>query len=165
MRKLVSMVDFVLEQESNFPCSDKNDYIETNEKVLKSIIKHANFLKQPLTLSMFIPTDENGNVLEELYKQKCNNCTSQIGYDCCNDIEYQQAKSKVIFEGFCYFEHQSTFVNSRNNNFEYCVFNYTKDKLGICTYTENKGFHTYFKMSTIEDLVSIEKGITLTDKI
>jgi hypothetical protein len=51
--KLISMTDFVLEQ--------------NNFKVFRNqqILNYANFLKQPLELWMFVPCDENGDVLEE----------------------------------------------------------------------------------------------------
>ena len=59
-------------------CSDyviKHHYPETNEEAERELIlidnfynkciNYANFLKQPLTLGMFIPCDLDGNVLEE----------------------------------------------------------------------------------------------------
>lgn len=48
--KLKSMVDFVLESISKF-----NTY--ESEENLNSIVKYANFLKQPLKLEMFIGED------------------------------------------------------------------------------------------------------------
>lgn len=162
MKTLQSQIDY--EDSIDLPSLSDSEFRQKSKA-------HREFLKQKPKLGDFIPTDENGVVLEnpdlhnQYVKGKMIICdeSDRIFIKKCE--QYQQAKSKVIFEGFCYFEHQSTFVNSRNNNYEYCVFNYTKNKLGICTYTENKGFHTYFNVSTIEDLVNIEKGITLTDKI
>lgn len=48
--KLISMTDFVLESISKF-----NTY--ESEENLNSIVKYANFLKQPLKLEMFIGED------------------------------------------------------------------------------------------------------------
>ena len=48
--RLKSMVDFVLESISKF-----NTY--ESEENLNSIVKYANFLKQPLKLEMFIGED------------------------------------------------------------------------------------------------------------
>jgi len=89
-----SMVDFVL---------DKQRFSETDAIAVFNITNYANFLSQKLELFMFVPAvfkDGKWVVLEEPINQKCGNCTSQIGYDCCNEIEYQTALSKVIFEGF-----------------------------------------------------------------
>ncbi|WP_353166399.1 hypothetical protein [Empedobacter brevis] len=101
--KLISMTDFVLEQDN------KNTYISFCLKVLK----YAQFLKQPLTLGMFVPCDEEGNVLEEPTMEKygyysSNHQEEQSGwmYEEGEDKYYeafekhQQAKERVLFEGF-----------------------------------------------------------------
>lgn len=83
--KLISMTDFVLEQ-YKIKQSPYNFW--------KKLGKYAEFLKQPLTLGMFFPCDEDGNVLEDpkpfgmidRYSEKCK--------------EYHEAKEKVLFEGF-----------------------------------------------------------------
>jgi len=74
--KLISMTDFVL------------DLQETESRVkgtLDSVIKYANFLKQPLKLEMFVPSINN-----EPFNY------SKHG----NKKEFEQAKEKVLFEGF-----------------------------------------------------------------
>jgi hypothetical protein len=74
--KLISMTDFVL------------DLQETESRVkgtLDSVIKYANFLKQPLKLEMFVPSIDN-----EPFNY------SKHG----NKKEFEQAKEKVLFEGF-----------------------------------------------------------------
>ena len=53
MNKLISMVNFVLQQDI------------TDIKQRDSIVKYANFLKQPLNLGMFVPCDEEDKVLFE----------------------------------------------------------------------------------------------------
>jgi hypothetical protein len=85
------MTDFVLEQNNTIPKDLKllNNY--------KNIIKYATFLKQPLKLEMFIPCDEDGNVLEEkMIYSKEEDCV----FDSANFDKYQKAKEKVLFEGF-----------------------------------------------------------------
>ena len=94
--KLISMTDFVLEQ---------NKFRETfrykSKQFQTSIINYANFLKQPLELWMFVPCDENGNVLEEPNPDKftMDNVQSfdifreQLSY-------YNKAKERILFEGF-----------------------------------------------------------------
>ena len=89
------MTDFVLDQISK---SDGNKSILCNK-----IVEYATFLKQPLTLGMFVTCDKNGNVLEEPkdYKDVLLYGSSVYHYDdilkCKN---YQKAKSKVLFKDF-----------------------------------------------------------------
>ena len=54
MKKLISMTDFVLEQR-----------LKHSESFKSKVYAYANFIKKPLTLGMFVPCDEDGNVLEE----------------------------------------------------------------------------------------------------
>ena len=55
--KLILMTDFVFGQK------ERKD-IDLAQRFINSF-NYANFLKQPLTLEMFIPCDENGDVLEK----------------------------------------------------------------------------------------------------
>jgi len=73
--KLISMVDFVL--------ADKyaGSPINTNKQ-------YADFLKQPLELWMFVPCDEDGDVLEEIKPYQDNY------------FKYQKAKERCLFEVF-----------------------------------------------------------------
>ena len=55
---------------------------------------YDNFLEQPLKLEMFVPCDDNGNVLEDI-----------IGHGMIHNYseklkQYEQAKDKVLFDGF-----------------------------------------------------------------
>jgi len=83
--KLISMTDFVLEQ--------KIQSYEP-EHILKRITNYANFLKQPLKLEMFVPCDEDGNVLE------VPNSDNEINNYFDLSFEYHQAKERVLFKGF-----------------------------------------------------------------
>jgi len=85
--KLISMTDFVLELETNEHWAQ--DYTKC--------VKYANFLKQPLTLGMFVPCDEDGNFLEEPKEKNYSKENNLFAYDL---FEYQQAKERVLFEGF-----------------------------------------------------------------
>jgi len=85
--KLISMTDFVLYQRE----LGKG----TVASVLNSIFKYADFLKQPLELWMFVPCDEDGNVLDEPnYPFRSNS----------NDLElmkeWEQAKERCLFDGW-----------------------------------------------------------------
>ncbi|WP_137906083.1 hypothetical protein [Chryseobacterium sp. 2VB] len=101
--KLISMTEFVLQE--NF---------KTHSRFFpETTIKYAEFLKQPLTLGMFVPVDEEGNVLEEPTQEKYG------WYSSCSPEEqsgwmyeegeakyyealekWNKAKEKVLFEGF-----------------------------------------------------------------
>lgn len=122
--KLISMTAFVLEKSkiSVLPLTIKETFKE-GSKITNDIFKYANFLNQPLKLEMFVPCDEEGSFLVESldYDEKlCNYCPLDKkgvygvdgGYKAgcegsrCDDarenynIEYEQAKEKVLFEGF-----------------------------------------------------------------
>ena len=84
--KLISMTDYVLEQNSN-----KSSSLWCPPFVLQNVVNYANFLKQPLKLGMFIPCDENDVPLEL-------NETTKLNAVFLN--QYQQAKDRVLFEGF-----------------------------------------------------------------
>ena len=109
MKKLIPMTDFVLERS----LKDISEYTITEAfkdgaKVMNEIFNYANFLKQPLKLEMFIACDDEGNVLEEpefYYKQEnlkhLKGMELLIAEETNKRVsEYQQAKEKVLFEGF-----------------------------------------------------------------
>lgn len=77
MEKLISMTDFVLEQTELL-------YEKNQSKLIHNIVNYAIFLKQPLKLEMFVPCDEDGNVLNQKL---------------CDFSKYEKAKEKVLFEG------------------------------------------------------------------
>jgi len=95
--KLISCTDFVLEQIGIY-----NTY--ESELELKTIRSYAIFLKQPLKLEMFVPCDDEGNVVK---KPKMLYYDSMTGWSCPQDEidyedkmrPYEQAKEKVLFEG------------------------------------------------------------------
>lgn len=83
--KLISMTDFVIQE------WEKDLYTDDFTKIVKN---YADFLKQPLKLEMFIPCDDNGNVLEDIIGNgMIHNYSEKVK-------QYQQAKDKVLFKGF-----------------------------------------------------------------
>ena len=86
--KLISMTSFVLQRDI------------TDIKQRDSIVKYANFLKQPLKLEMFVPCDEDGNVLKEP-KRGEDYLQYPDSFDGNKEwgelYDYQQAKEKVLF--------------------------------------------------------------------
>ena len=131
--KLISMTDFVFEQW--YP-----DNLEGDEhaEVYQTIHNYARFLKQPLTLGMFITCDEEGNIMEEL--KYC--CT---GSDCgCMGMP----KERVLFE----FDGCLSLIRNKSN------FYIMEDKNGVClTILKNK------TKTTIESLLNFSVEITLTE--
>ena len=85
--RLISMTDFVLEQTKNAPIEEYN---QVNETFVSKVVNYANFLKQPLKLEMFVPCDENGNVLDP----------SDAFRSCEKGFLYGKAKERVLFKGF-----------------------------------------------------------------
>lgn len=87
------MTDFVLEMH------EKLEYVPTQREVIESFIitkNYANFLKQPLTLGMFVPCDENGNILKE---PKLQSELLIVVNDFMDKMKaYNEAKEKVLFD-------------------------------------------------------------------
>ena len=142
--KLIKITDFVLEQEKTIYESDK-----TFKDFFNKTTNYANFLQQPLTLGMFIACDENGNVLEEpimFYSEKNLKYLKGIEIEIATEVnnrvkQYQQAKERVLFEGF-----------------EVCN---RQDEL-ICLVCKNEHFTIKSLLKeTIEDLV--QYNLTLTE--
>lgn len=98
MKKLITMTDYVLQQLKT----------EQSSSEFKEAAKnYANFLKQPLTLNMFIPTDSEGNVLGQpkfYYKpENTEYLTDQIEKKIVSELNekvriYKEAQKKVIFK-------------------------------------------------------------------
>lgn len=91
MKTLISMTNFIL--------SDKVKSALEYEESYKMIRSYANFLKQPLKLEMFVPCDEDGDILHEPedYEQRLPNMMTEYNDEI---YRYKQAKEKVLFEGF-----------------------------------------------------------------
>ena len=139
--KLISMTDFVLEQKINRD-------IDLQQRFINSY-RYATFLKRPLTLGMFVPCDDDSNVLEEPEFHEPNN-ENEIGdYDELR-YQYQQAQSKVIFDGF------------------ECVEMFKRDKVitfkGVINVFYWRYEHQSWKISkgikTIEDLIRYNLDLT-----
>jgi len=69
------------------------------------IYNYCTFLKQPLTLGMFVPCDLDGNVFEKPNQYRIYVAQDyysfkggEIEWEKCK--QYQQAKERVLFDGF-----------------------------------------------------------------
>ena len=119
----MSMTSFVLEiEKSSYTQTEKYRIIEWENKcqAFDKIINYAKFLKQPLKLEMFVPCDEEGNVLEEpkIEEEYVDEHTTQIFAQYQYDLD--KAKEKVLFEGF-YIKRGSTDVDNMTT---YLMHNY-----------------------------------------
>lgn len=85
--RLISMTDFVLE-------NAKQPYVEGTKYI--DLVNYAKFLKQPLKLEMFVPCDEEGNIISKFYSEKEN--TKNLTFSQLSN-QYQIAETKVLFEG------------------------------------------------------------------
>ncbi|WP_278380598.1 hypothetical protein [Chryseobacterium arthrosphaerae] len=96
--KLIPMTTFVIEYYSNEGYADL--------QILSLMKNYANFLKQSLSLGMFVPVDENGTVLKEpknyiSWKSlEHNDGTSATTAGFEEYAEYQKAEKHCMFEGF-----------------------------------------------------------------
>lgn len=110
--KLIPMTDFVL-NETNRPT--------TLAESFKICVSYAQFLKQTLKLEMFIPCDEDGNILEEpddfKYFMQDNELGAYEGEQELECIAYLKAKRKVLFEGFEIYNKKSSIEIIHNKKY------------------------------------------------
>lgn len=147
MKNLISMTDFVLEQRKIY----EGDF----EDLADLYYRYAKFLKQPLELWMFVPCDEDGNVLE--IPQPTEGDDGNWNYQ-ARFSKYQQAKERCLFDGFEFTESQKY---STINGIKNSVHWYTKNRLYLTTKKED-GYHSYFQLFTIEDLIQCDVQLNQT---
>ena len=114
------MTDFILEiEKKSYTQTEKYRIIEWENKCqgFDKIINYAKFLKQPLKLEMFVPCDEDGEILDEPkdYEQGLPNMMTEYNDEI---YRYKQAKEKVLFEGIeLISETDETWLFKINGNF------------------------------------------------
>ncbi|MGV0854793.1 hypothetical protein ACTS9E_04260 [Empedobacter brevis] len=143
--KLISMTDYVLEQM-------KEVTLDGTGAVCARIGNYANFLKQPLTLAMFVPCDLDGNVLEEPSKKDMEwfkgLAYGDFSCDYTRIFEFIEAKERVLFE----FDGDLSLIKNVTN------FYIIEDKNGV--------YYRVLKNNTktkVEDLLKFSVEITLTE--
>ncbi|EKT4500961.1 hypothetical protein JE943_000943 [Flavobacterium psychrophilum] len=147
---LISMTDFVLEQVEQLSQQEINILQFRN-----SITGYANFLKQPLTLGMFIPVDNYGNILE---KQETNegNTVNEFNAYC---RLYESAKDRCLFKGF----EKKHYPIEEFDNIELTI-KYKHCYVGIKYKDEdNIQLNDICKEQTIEDLLG--QNLQLTEAV
>jgi len=145
MKTLISAVEFILQNTTDTLDSGYN----STELLLR---RYANFLKQPLHISMFIPATLEGNVLEFDYPQ--NKAFDEIAQEAFKN-EYQQAKERVLFEGFEIKTHPTI------DTFKYIGFEYYEEPIFIVKSNTEIIQPTHGTYITVESLVKY--NLTLTD--
>jgi len=98
MEKLIPMTDFVLEQTKEFDSIVWDDLETASLNLIYRMQSYAKFLKQPLKLEMLVPCDEEGNILYDPMAIDEDAGTERE----LQQIYYNNAKEKVLFEGFDY---------------------------------------------------------------
>lgn len=136
MEYLMPMTDFVLEEAEKTQFKDDCEFAY-------SVRKYANFVKQPLKKGMFVPCDDNDNVLEEPNK------STHTDKEC---EQYKQAKEKVIFEGFRVVEN-----NSKSHPKTIQLQNIFTPFWFL---TETNSWHIAKNLKTIEDLIPCQLKLT-----
>jgi len=152
--KLISMTAFVLNQHNNLGIGGN-----TYQCFTKKCSNYANFLNQPLTLGMFVPCDDEGNILDELTEPK------RIDYWSDNDTVYsgelfafnlkqwklfKQAKERVLFEGF---------VIENEKFFDLSFYDVVRNK-DTYVFVKDKEWEKVNDYNTIEDLVLYKLQLT-----
>ena len=133
--KLISMTDLVLQN------------VESKTMKLSKIADYANFLKKPLTLGMFVPCDDDGNVLAEpLHIELYEGSTYDV--DC---KIYEIAKSKVLFTGF------NSALNSEN-----CQISVINNSFRASIIYERYYPSQQEKLKIIEDLISYNLDLSVS---
>ncbi|GEM_PF-1063588 len=108
--KLISMTSFIEEQEKiilneiESPGTTSEDY-KAMMQFITCTTSYAKFLRQPLTLGMFVPVDNHGIVLEPLKfcctSSDCGCMGMPVNVSCQEEIdEHYEAVDKVLFKGF-----------------------------------------------------------------
>lgn len=92
--KLISMTDFVLKNKITF---DKQGAVTLADYCHK-INNYANFLKQPLTLGIFVPCDEKGKYIEKPSQE--NYIDLENGKHSDEWENWKKAKQNVLFHDF-----------------------------------------------------------------
>lgn len=128
----------------------------------KKIISYADFLKQSLTLGMFVPCDLDGNVLEDTYSTKPDrdDYFNEYGgnpelyqHNMLHWRKYQEAKDRVLFEEF---EYKKESKQLNNDSKVFLFFN----NISCEVYFEGKTEHLF----TVEELVKYNLVLTQSAK-
>ncbi len=132
------------------------DTLELSLSAYKQIRQNFDlFLSQTLELWMFVPCDEDGNVLKIIpfYEHKKGS-----DFEAMQHLKYNKAKERCLFEGFE--------VESVNENIIWITiknFNSDNSNFSIQYAIKSRSFHYSFnEYKTIEDLIKYKPLLTVT---
>lgn len=105
--KLISMTSFVLEQRMTSQEVNAASFQQIQNHIstyYDKVYAYAQFLKQPLTLGMFVPTDEEGRIWEApkgcCSGRECGCMGQPVNYYSQKDIDkYYELEERVLFKG------------------------------------------------------------------
>tara|TARA_R110001606_G_scaffold398524_1_gene577793 strand:+ start:315 stop:764 length:450 start_codon:yes stop_codon:yes gene_type:complete len=104
--KLISCTGYAENERDNTKCLSE-DIINSYNRIMR----YANFLKRQLELGMFVPCDLEGNVVshpiiknDHLDECDCFSCNKEYAQYIIDEKIYQEAKNRVLFEGFLQLE-------------------------------------------------------------
>jgi hypothetical protein len=100
--KLIPLSDFVEKYTPPVISDNQSSDVAKLLNNLKLISNYTKFLKQPLTLGMFVPVDKHGSVLESLQfccsGSDCGCMGMPVNVSCQEEIdEYYEAQERVLF--------------------------------------------------------------------
>lgn len=152
--KLISMIQFIKNNpETSTIDMDEFDYYYKESNILDKIRFYADFLSQPLDLSMFVPLDENGDILEKP-DLTCKRPDSKVNCYCgeesvkyCREwwLEWIEAEERVIFKNFVFYKEDS-------ESFSLNLID-----------TDGSETFTFMKKETIEDLLTFDYEFEFTE--
>ena len=138
--------------------SRRIDYLDWYEKTRNNF---DNFLEQPLKLEMFEPCDEDEEILKPQYIAGKEVIYNELVEEFIMDKvkEYNEAKEKVLFEGFN--------LNQKDFSKLESIFCLTKECFQITFFTKEKGCfmdnlktNKTYEIKTIEDLIQYNLQLT-----
>jgi hypothetical protein len=139
--KLIPMTDFVIQE------WEKDIYTDDFARIVNN---YARFLKQQLKLEMFVPVDEDGDVLNyEEIKQSVIEGTENWNI-------WENAKEKVLFEGF---KSTARFkVSSGFEDMSFLCYNNGNTQVLVTDFTQEEPKTE--TCCTIEDLIKFKLLLT-----
>ena len=138
--------------------SRRIDYLDWYEKTRNNF---DNFLEQPLKLEMFVPCDNDEEILKPQYIAGKEVIYNELVEEFIMDKvkEYNDAKEKVLFEGFN--------LNQKDFSKLESIFCLTKECFQITFFTKEKGCfmdnlktNKTYEIKTIEDLIQYNLQLT-----
>ena len=145
---LISMTNFVLNVEKS---DDYKNWKSESDEWVNRCVNYANFLKEPITLGMFVPTDKNGIPFKG--KPLSPNTDAEwIRWE-NEQEEFYKAKELVLFANF-----EVKTKKAFNNGYDFVCDN--NEIFYPFWYNPVTGWELSKGLKTIEDLVIFQPKLT-----